>query len=1067
MFSPVVVAILLLAGQSVSGPAKPTAPKPTEAAPATYQKEAAVVELSDTAYRYNDDGTGTEEVHVRVKVQNDAGARAFSVLSVAFASGTQKAKVESVTVTHPDGTTTVTPPADAMTLPAPVTQQAPLYSDLDILQIPVRGLRAGDTLEYRMEITRTSADAPNEFWDSESLAKGQVYLSWTVSLDVSADKYVQVWSNGLHSVVTKKDGRVVYRWTTDQLKPTSSDDKDKTPDKSAGVKPDVAWTSFHSWQEVGEWYRKLAALEVVPNGAVRAEADDLTKDAKTPDEQVKAIYTFVSTHIRYIGIDFGIGRYQPHPAAEVLANQYGDCKDKDTLLESLLQAKGFTAGPALIGVGIDAIKELPSPGQFNHVITTVQLPSGQIWLDSTPEVTPYRLLMPAIRDKLALVMPSSGKAELVKTPAEPPYPFVDNFVATGTLKPDGEMDAKVKITDRTDMEIVMRAVARVMAPAQWDKATQYLAMAMGFSGTTSNSNFGRADDFSSPMQVSYDYTKKPYGDWDNFRILPLFPLVKLPDAPDKKPTNDLKLGAPRTEIAVSHINLPPGFSADLPDAVHVKTPFATVDRTYELENGVLTISRTVVVLESKLPPSSWQDYKKFLSDTSVGNLNFIQLTSTSKASGPGPHPPLAGKTNAVAAELIREANNLERTRDWAEAKKKLDEAKDIQAEQPYLWSNYGYLAMMRGHFDEADKDYRHELELHPDETYVVMLEAGLLHSRHKDKDASSILQTAVDRSASNEGIDLMLASLQAESSLPDAIATLRKASAALPKSTFITTTLATYLIQNNQKAEAEVLLTKILNDSQDAGDLNNASYSLAETGDDLPLAEQKSRESLDLLGKESQVDIGSANGKSFQQATMLVASWDTLGYILLHENKLEEASEYLEAAWRNVPSLTEGLHYGDALDKLGKKTEALRVEKLSWKDRVAPGQVADQKELRAAMQQLKQEGVRTSVDDPAIELQNARTFHIKLRSSYKSFVSATFRLQLEAGGVRNVLRVSGDAQLDSVTDAIRKLSLQHLVPAHSSAYLLRDAVMTCPPGSENCVLVLLPMGPIGAERSGN
>jgi transglutaminase-like putative cysteine protease len=50
-----------------------------------------------------------------------------------------------------------------------------------------------------------------------------------------------------------------------------------------------------------------------------------------------------------VGIDFGVGRYQPHAAAEVLANQYGDCKDKDTLLEALLRAKGFTTAPALIG----------------------------------------------------------------------------------------------------------------------------------------------------------------------------------------------------------------------------------------------------------------------------------------------------------------------------------------------------------------------------------------------------------------------------------------------------------------------------------------------------------------------------------------------------------------------------------------------------------------------------------------------------------------------------------------------------------------------------------------------
>ena len=60
---------------------------------------------------------------------------------------------------------------------------------------------------------------------------------------------------------------------------------------------------------------------------------------------MRAIYEFVSGQTRYIGIDFGVGRYQPHAAAEVLANQYGDCKDKDTLLEAMLRAKGFSPRP--------------------------------------------------------------------------------------------------------------------------------------------------------------------------------------------------------------------------------------------------------------------------------------------------------------------------------------------------------------------------------------------------------------------------------------------------------------------------------------------------------------------------------------------------------------------------------------------------------------------------------------------------------------------------------------------------------------------------------------------------
>jgi transglutaminase-like putative cysteine protease len=79
-----------------------------------------------------------------------------------------------------------------------------------------------------------------------------------------------------------------------------------------------------------------------------AKAAELTKGITDNTAKLQALYGFVSTQYRYIGIAFGIGRYQPHAADDVLTNSSGDCKDKQTLLASLLQASGFSLYPALI-----------------------------------------------------------------------------------------------------------------------------------------------------------------------------------------------------------------------------------------------------------------------------------------------------------------------------------------------------------------------------------------------------------------------------------------------------------------------------------------------------------------------------------------------------------------------------------------------------------------------------------------------------------------------------------------------------------------------------------------------
>jgi transglutaminase-like putative cysteine protease len=135
---------------------------------------------------------------------------------------------------------------------------------------------------------------------------------------------------------------------------------------------------------------------------------------------MRLLYGYVSTQFHYIGIAFGIGRYQPHSASEVLANQYGDCKDKHTLLASLLTAVGIPAYPALVSTTHDVDLDVPSPGQFDHVITVVPRGSGLTWLDTTAEVGPYQYLVPSLRDKRALAIWKDKPAVLISTPADLP-----------------------------------------------------------------------------------------------------------------------------------------------------------------------------------------------------------------------------------------------------------------------------------------------------------------------------------------------------------------------------------------------------------------------------------------------------------------------------------------------------------------------------------------------------------------------------------------------------------------------------------------------------------------------
>jgi transglutaminase-like putative cysteine protease len=136
------------------------------------------------------------------------------------------------------------------------------------------------------------------------------------------------------------------------------------------------------------WWRGKISKESFGRGCLRL-ADD--------DAKLRALYNYVSLRYRYVGIAFGIGRYQPHASGEILGNQYGDCKDKHTLLAALLKAAGIQAYPALISNMTTVDLDVPSPGQFNHVITVVVKGDTFSWMDTTPEVTPIGYLLTPLR----------------------------------------------------------------------------------------------------------------------------------------------------------------------------------------------------------------------------------------------------------------------------------------------------------------------------------------------------------------------------------------------------------------------------------------------------------------------------------------------------------------------------------------------------------------------------------------------------------------------------------------------------------------------------------------------
>src|SRR5258708_4924269 len=105
----------------------------------------------------------------------------------------------------------------------------------------------------------------------------------------------------------------------------------------------VAGKAHRTWDDVAAWYASLTSDRGVATPVLSAKAHELTAGKTTTFEKVAAIGAVTQHGVRYVGIEIGIGGYQPHYAGDILANRYGDCKDKVTLMRALLHEAGVAS----------------------------------------------------------------------------------------------------------------------------------------------------------------------------------------------------------------------------------------------------------------------------------------------------------------------------------------------------------------------------------------------------------------------------------------------------------------------------------------------------------------------------------------------------------------------------------------------------------------------------------------------------------------------------------------------------------------------------------------------------
>jgi hypothetical protein len=209
------------------------------------------------------------------------------------------------------------------------------------------------------------------------------------------------------------------------------------PAEGSDVQPAVLAT----WDALSRWYEDLARgrHDLSPQVAEAARSIQSGIDP-APFPRIKGAGEFVRDKVRYVAVELGIGGFQPRPASDTLENLYGDCKDKATLLRSLLSSWDRPSYPVLVNLSSPGTvsEKVPLPSSFNHLIAAVAIPDGEavpdrfahavgeagglgrlLYVDATDEASSIGFMSASLSGKRALVV-AGARGQLVTLPGTDP-----------------------------------------------------------------------------------------------------------------------------------------------------------------------------------------------------------------------------------------------------------------------------------------------------------------------------------------------------------------------------------------------------------------------------------------------------------------------------------------------------------------------------------------------------------------------------------------------------------------------------------------------------------------------
>jgi len=360
----------------------------------------------------------------------------------------------------------------------------------------------------------------------------------------------------------------------------------------------------------------------------------LTAPQPTLLGKIQALANFVQTDVRYVAIELGIGGWQPHAAADVFAHRYGDCKDKATLLATMLKEIGVDAWYVIVNTQRGAVTASTPPNMgFDHVILAIQLPAGVedpgllalsthpklgriLFFDPTDGYTSLGGLPGPLQGGLGLLVTADGSA-IVHLPILPVAASSQQRTAHLTLNAAGTLRGEVNEVSTGDIAAVARRAVDTTTqdPDHIKTIESFMAQSFAtFTVTNALIRNQRAHDMPLEWNYSIEVPRFAQASGD---ILTLRPRVLGSQTTGFLETkeareNDIEFEGPHQDTDVFEIALPQGFVVDdMPQPIDVDYPYAAYHSKTEVAGRTLKYTRSLEIKQVTVAVAQAEELKMF------------------------------------------------------------------------------------------------------------------------------------------------------------------------------------------------------------------------------------------------------------------------------------------------------------------------------------------------------------------------------------------------------------------------------------------------------------------------